>query len=144
MYIHVCGIEGCRVRDFVRLAGVLHLWGRDTGCVLKPLTTLFSFDSDQRRHATTQLTNGTRSVDPQDTSKICVHTRSIWYIRSLYAPREQSWLGITPFLTTTIHTDAVVQHRFRNGHIVCRRVLAMKRNKHSNLIGQFKHTSHEF
>ena len=73
MYIHVCGIEGCRVRDFVWLAGVRLLWGRDTGCVLKPLATLLSFDSDQQRHTTTKLTNETRSVDPQDAIKfVCI------------------------------------------------------------------------
>ena len=66
----MCNLRFCN-------AGVRHLWGKDTGCVLKPLATLFSFDSDQQRHTTTKLINGTRSVDPQDTSKICVHNRSI-------------------------------------------------------------------
>ena len=46
---------------FGAACGVRHLWGRDTGCVLKPLATLFRFDTDQR---TTELTNGTRFVDP--------------------------------------------------------------------------------
>ena len=141
MYIHVCGIVECRIRDFVWLAGVRHLWGRDTGCMLKPVK--FSFDTNQLKHTIT-LTNGTRSVDPQDASKICVHTRSIWYIRSLYAPREQSWLGITPFLThrstqmLQCNVGSVMATLYSDG------VLAMKRNKHSNLIGQFKHRSHKF
>ena len=68
MHIHVCGIEGCTVRDLARLAGVRHLWGRDTGCVLKPLATLFSFDTDQLRHTVTKLI--ARSADPQDASKV--------------------------------------------------------------------------
>ena len=56
-----------------RFCRVRHLWGRDTGCVLKPLATLFSFDTDKRRHTLSSTTNGTRSVDQQGASIICAH-----------------------------------------------------------------------
>jgi hypothetical protein len=79
--IYMCVDLRDPVRDFVRLARRRPLWGRDTGCMLKPFATLFSFYTDQRRHTITKLTNGTRSVDPQDASKIRAHIGRIWYIR---------------------------------------------------------------